>query len=211
LLQLPPDTLRPNPWNTNVVSPELEAKLEASITRLGMFKPVVCRELPDGSMEILGGEHRNRAAIKLKFELVPVLNLGRVDDARAKEIGLVDNARYGNDDTLQLAALLKDLGDVSDLGTFMPYSDAEFASIFAASSIALDDLDIPDDSGTPATPSERPGQTHAVMRFKVPIDDVESIQVLIEGVMKAQKFTEEDSLANAGNALVWLLTKKEKA
>jgi ParB-like chromosome segregation protein Spo0J len=208
LLDLPPGTLRPNPWNTNVVSPDHEAKLQASVNRLGMFKPVLVRQLDDGTYEILGGEHRARAAMKNGDETVPVLNLGEVSDEKAKEIGLVDNARYGNDDTLQLAALLKDLGSVDDLSTFMPYTDAEFASIFAASSIALDELGL-DDEASPsalATTAAAP-QTHAVMRFKVPVEDAESIAKRIEAVMKAQKFVTEDSLTNAGNALVWLLAR----
>ena len=142
LEQLDPTLLKPNPWNTNIVSPENEQKLEGSIDRLGMFKPVIVRTLPDGTLQILGGEHRAEIAVNKLSESIPVLNLGVIDDTRAKEISLIDNGRYGSDDTLKLAELLEDLGGAEVLSTFTPFSDAEFESIFSAKSIDLDDLDL---------------------------------------------------------------------
>ena len=97
--------LRPNPWNTNAVSPENEEKLRRSIERFGVFKPIICRELPGGTLEILGGEHRWQTAREMGLDTVPVVNLGAVSDERAKEIGLVDNGRYGEDDTLALGVV----------------------------------------------------------------------------------------------------------
>lgn len=202
--------LKPNPWNTNVVSPENQHKLEESIKRFGMFKPIVVRELQDGVLQIIGGEHRWDAARSLGYKEVPVANLGRIDDRKAKEISLVDNGRYGADDTLQLAEMLEQLGVAADeLATFMPYSESDFASIFSSVNISLDDLDLPDDAEIPKTPATKPLQTHQVMRFKVPVDDVGTITDLIERTMKEQKYTDEDSLSNAGNALVYLLGKVE--
>jgi ParB family chromosome partitioning protein len=201
-----PASLKPNPWNTNVVSPDNEAKLDQSIRRLGMFKPVVARELADGSLQIIGGEHRAAAAVRLKLAKIPVINLGKIDDAKAKEIGLVDNGRYGADNTLQLAELLDSLGSADELASFMPYSEGDIASIFSSVNIALDDLDLPDVDDTATTsPKEKPSQTHQIMRFKVPVEDIDDVTALIEKTMKVQKFTESDSLTNAGDALVYLL------
>ena len=136
-----PRKLRPNPWNTNVVDAANEAKLEESLKKFGMFKPVIVRELPTGELEILGGEHRAGAAVRLGIKDIPIMNLGPIPDAEAKKIGLVDNGRYGNDDSLQLAALLKELGDIDDLASFMPYSDQDFNNIMEAAEINLDDLE----------------------------------------------------------------------
>lgn len=211
LEMLAPDQLTPNPWNTNVVSPENQHKLEASIDRLGVFKPIVVRELSDGQLQIIGGQHRWEAAQTLGHSEIPVVNLGRLSDKKAKEIGLVDNGRYGADDTLQLANLLEDLGlDAGELSSFMPYSESDFASIFSSVNISLDDLDLPDDAEIPATPAAKPPQTHQIMRFKVPLDDVGTITDMIERTMKEQRFTDEDSLSNAGNALVHLLLGDDK-
>ena len=204
-----PGSLKPNPWNTNHVNAQNEAKIDESVKRFGMFKPVLVRELPDGALQIIGGQHRVESAIRLKLKTIPFHNLGVISDEKAKEIGLVDNGRYGTDDTLQLAQLLESLGSVSEIASFMPYSDEELSSIFSSVNIALDDLDMGiDDDETPSAAAVRPIQTHQVMRFKVPSGDVASITEQIERVMKVQRFTEEDSLSNAGNALVHLLKEK---
>lgn len=199
-----PATLTANPWNTNVVSPDNEAKLEESIKRFGMFKPVVVRLLPDNTLQIIGGQHRAQIAKRIGMKTVPIVNLGVVDDKKAKEIGLVDNGRYGSDDTLQLAELLEGLGTVEELASFMPYGESDLASIFSSVNIALDDLDIPDEDEIPKVPKEKPMQTHQVMRFKVPVGDVGVLTDQINAVMKSQKFTEGDSLENAGDALVFI-------
>lgn len=203
---LKPSQLRANPWNTNVVSPDNERKLEASIERLGFFKPVLCRELPDGSLEVLGGEHRWLAAKSLGHATIPVINYGLVDDQIAKEISLVDNGRYGEDDALELAALLNSLGDISELASFMPYETAEMEKLFQATQIALDDLELDEEDETPILPAAKPTQEFQMMHFKVPIADVHIIQERIESILKSQKFTGGDSLLNAGNALIYLFT-----
>jgi ParB family chromosome partitioning protein len=206
--EIDPKLLHANPWNTNRCNPEMEHRIEQSIKRLGVFKPVIVRELPNGSLQIIGGQHRVEAAVRLKIKSIPFFSVGQIADNKAKEIGIVDNGRYGEDDTLQLAELLESLGTADDLATFMPYSDNEFASIFASTNIALDDLDLPDDADlTPSVPTAKAPQTHQIMRFKVPMGDVSVITSAIEKVMKQQGFTEEDSLANAGNALVHVFNK----
>lgn len=205
ITHIPTGALRANGFNVNVVSPENEAKIDASLSRFGFFKPILCRETPSG-LEILGGEHRWHAARRLQLPDVPVINLGQLDDQRAKEIALVDNGRYGNDDTLQLAQLLGELGNLDDVTSFMPYSDADLASIFSSTTIALDDLDLPDEeAGRAESPAAKAEQTHQMMRFKVPVGDAGRVSDLIAKVMKQQGFTDDDALTNAGHALVFLL------
>lgn len=207
LEELNPADLKPNPWNTNTVSPQNEEKLEGSIERLGMFKPLVLRTLPDGTLQILGGEHRLEAAKNAGIKRVPCVNLGIIDDVKAKEISLVDNGRYGSDDTLKLAALMDELGGSNILSMFTPYSDADFSSIFSSTSIDLDDLDLDDEDDVPAldtSPSQPATQTHQIMRFKVPIEDVDDVTETMNFIMKIQKLTASDSLTNAGDALVYV-------
>lgn len=206
LLQISPETLSPNPWNTNSVSAENMEKLTASLERHGWVRPVIVRDDGIGGMQILGGQHRVEAAMHLGHETVPVVSLGEISDEKAKEIGLIDNARYGEDDALGLAALLKDIGGARQVAEFMPISDDEIASL----STEIDDTDIDDmlndaeSDDTPDEPSKKPTKTHEVMRFKVPIDDSDDVRDLIEKIMKEQGFTDSDSLTNAGDALVFL-------
>lgn len=210
-LELKPSQLRKNSWNTNKVSPENERKIRASLKRNGIFKPIIVRETKDGEYEILGGQHRWEQAIELGLETIPVFNLGEIDDNRAKEIGLADNARYGSDDTVELAELLKSLGDIEELQNFLPYGASDFDAIFTAN-IALDELEIDEDLEVELeTPEEiepvtKPTKTHTLMRFKVPIADAERITALIASTQKEYGFTKADELTNVGDALVQILT-----
>lgn len=208
-LTIDPLALKPNPWNTNHVSPENQAKLDEAIRRLGMFKPIVVRELEDGGYEILGGEHRRDSAVRVGLKEVPVISVGRIDEKMAKEIGLADNARYGADDMLSLAGLLESLGaNEHDLAAFLPYSDVDLKAIFATADIDVDSLDL-DGSGEdfelPEAPTSKPVKTHTIMRFKVPVDDSARISARIKEAQSVHGFTEADELTNAGDALVHLL------
>ena len=206
-----PHLLRANRWNTNVGSPDNERKLQESLKRFGLFKPILARTLSDGSLEVIGGEHRWQAAVSLGYTTVPVVNLGQIEDKKAKEISLVDNGRYGNDDALELADLLSEIGADTDITTFMPYDSTEMERLFASVQTALDDLEIDeDDLPPPVSAAAKPRQEFQIMRFKVPVDDVAKIQDVIDRIMKEQRFTEEDSLTNAGHALVHLVSKEEK-
>ncbi|WP_028449720.1 ParB/RepB/Spo0J family partition protein [Chitinibacter tainanensis] len=212
-----PRSLKPNPWNSNRVSPDNEAKLDASIQRRGMFKPIIVREIPSNeglTLEILGGQHRCESAIRIGLAEVPIFNLGPISDEEAKEIGLLDNARYGADDIDALNAVIASLNiDLPELTSFMPISDRELNDLFAATSIDLDALEIPDFSApeelTPEAPVVEPlsekVKTHEILRFKVPVADAIRIRELIENVREQQGFTEEDALTNAGYALAHIL------
>lgn len=206
-----PSELRANPWNVNRVTPQNEHKIEESLERHGgFFKPIIVR-MVDGQREILGGEHRWEISLRKGFTEVPVYNLGVISDEKAKEISLLDNARYGTDDTLALAGLLKELGTPDELQSLFPYSDADLTAIFQSTHIALDDLALdaePEENSAAELPEEKAAKapkTHTIMRFKVPIADAEKITERIVEVQKDNGYTAADELTNAGDALVHLL------
>lgn len=208
-LELPVDDLHPNEFNTNFVSPDNEAKLDASIRRFGVFKPIVIRQTIDG-FEIIGGEHRWDSAKRVGLATVPVIDLGPISNHEAKEISLADNARYGADDALALSELLKDLGEPADIQSFLPFSEADVQSLFSVSDIALDDLELEDGfSGekedAPEEPITKAPKTHQLMRFKVPNEDAERVTALISKIQQRHGYTEADQLTNAGDALIHIL------
>lgn len=204
-----PRRLKPNAWNTNVVSPANEQKIEASLKRFGFFKPILVREI-NGAYEVLGGQHRWEAAIRLGYSEVPIINLGALEDTKAKEISLVDNGRYGEDDTLQLAQLLGELGPRDDLATFMPFDDRELEQIFSSVNIALDSLELDEKDEKPSPPpTTRKVQEFQIMRFKVPVEDAALVTDVIGRYMTRHKFVDDDSLTNAGLALVQLCKENE--
>jgi ParB-like chromosome segregation protein Spo0J len=210
--------LRANSFNTNVVSPENEAKLEESIRRNGMFKPIVVREIdqelltkpPQQVLEIIGGEHRWEIARRIGLTEIPVVNLGRIDDRKAKEISIIDNARYGIDDTLSFSELLKELGNSDVLQTYLPYTETDFAEIFTSADISLEDLGLAENDSDTAEKDEEPKaakapKTHTIMRFKVGLADAEKLTALVASTQKKHGLTASDELTNAGDALIQLL------
>lgn len=210
LLELTPDRLQPNPWNTNIVDPINETKLDESVRRNGLFKPVIVREIAGGVYEIIGGEHRWEAAKRVGLQTVPVVNLGTISDEKAKEISIIDNARYGADDVVALSELLKELGSMDDLQIYLPYGDEDLTSIFSSSDIALDELGVDEnfektEEDDPEPPAAKAPKTHTVMRFKVSLNDAEKITALIAKTQRAQGLNTADDLTNAGDALVHLL------
>lgn len=204
-----PRILKKNPWNPNMMTPQNEEKLEKSIERLEMWKPIIVRTLGDDSLEILGGEHRTQIAVKRGIDKVPVINLGKISDEKAKEISLADNGRYGTDDALKLSELFGTL-QVEQLSEFLPYSDRELEVLFDTK-IDFSSLELTDDDDAPVEkPESPPVKTHQVLRFKVPVEDAHVINDLIESIMKHQGFVDSDSLTNAGDALVYVCHNYEK-
>lgn len=218
MMELDPGLLQPNPWNTNIVTPENETKLEESIKRLGFFRPVVVREIANSSFsetayQILGGEHRAQVAAKIGKPTIPVVNLGPIDDLMAKEIGIADNSRYGMDDQTAFAELIKGMGNAEQLKDFLPYTEHDFADLFTTAEIDLDSLGLDENFEKEAendSQADEPAQpkapkTHTIIRYKVTNRDAEDITALIERTMKDNGFTSSDELTNAGDALVHLL------
>lgn len=210
-----PHQLQENPWNPNEMDAINEEKLMNSIDEFGLFKPILCRELEDGSLQILGGQHRNRGAILKGITEVPVINLGRIDDAKAKKIGLVDNGRYGEDDLERLARVFADIGSPEEIVSILPIDITEFENIFGKEPAdidyddlitGLDDEDAELEAQVQAElQSATPLKTHQIMRFKVQVEDAPDIQALISRIQREQGFTDSDGLTNAGDALVYLL------
>jgi hypothetical protein len=203
-----PRGLSYSPWNVNVVSAENELKIEQALDHFdGMFKPILVRTLPDGTLQVIGGEHRNEAAIRKGYSEVPIVNLGKLKDDIAMEMSLADNGRYGSDDLVKLSDLVQRLEHPERLSDFLPISAEEISASLSSVSIDLESLSFPDEQeAEPAqSTSATTLKTHQVMRFRVANADAETISGLIEEVMSANGLTKEDALTNAGDALVLLL------
>lgn len=207
-----PRGLKKNNWNPNQLSAESEAKLRKSIEENGILRPVVVRELEDGSLEIVGGVHRNDIFIEKGFEKVPVLNLGRVDDKTAKKALLLDNARYGEDDPTKLADLLSDVGTAKEIEQWLNMDLDDLETLIGLGSLEADELDLLDDLGdleelddeeieiAPA----KDLKTHQIMKFKVPVENAEMVKGVIDRIIKEQGIEDSDAGVKAGESLVWL-------
>ncbi|WP_168734032.1 ParB/RepB/Spo0J family partition protein [Raoultella ornithinolytica] len=213
ILQVEVARLRPNPWNTNSVGAQNFEKLKGSIEKLGFFKPILARELDDGQFEILGGEHRWRAAMEQGISTVPVISVGKISDLVAKQMSLVDNERYGEDDQVALQRLIEEIQSELDyqLSEIAPYDDELAATLARESAIDLEMLEalsrgdeepIEKDSREKA---ERVGAEHQTMRFKVTFDASDRVTETIKSIIKEQAINTGNDMENAGEALVWLV------
>ena len=213
ILQVEVARLRPNPWNTNSVGAQNFEKLKGSIEKLGFFKPILARELDGGQFEILGGEHRWRAAMEQGISTVPVISVGKISDLVAKQMSLVDNERYGEDDQVALQRLIEEIQSELDyqLSEIAPYDDELAATLARESAIDLEMLEalsrgdeepIEKDSREKA---ERVGAEHQTMRFKVTFDASDRVTETIKSIIKEQAINTGNDMENAGAALVWLV------
>lgn len=205
-----PKSLKKNSWNPNKMSPEAESKLRNSIQKNGHVKPIIVRELNDGTLEIVGGEHRVDVSIDLGLSSVPVVNLGRIDDESAKKALLIDNSRYGEDDAASLSALLEDIGSADELAEWTTYTMDDLQTLLGTST--ADDLSYLDElSGLGEEDDDLPVasvpevQTHQTMKFKVPAEDAHTIKDVIDSITRAQKLDDSDSAVRSGDALLWLI------
>lgn len=210
-LMIDPRIVVASPWNANVVSHENEEKLRSSIERNGMFKPILVRET-EGKFECIGGWHRCEQAIQLGFNEIPAMNLGPISDAKAKEISLADNARYGIDDTLKLSELIDDL-DKAQLENILPWTAQDVAALTASIAVDIDNLeldepDIPDEE-EPLEKPTKPVKTHQTLRFRVSIQDAAKITEMVNQTREEEGFNTEDDLTNAGDALAHILLRSD--
>lgn len=213
-----PHNLRPNPWNPNNVDPINQTKLENSIRKDGIKRPIVVRQLDNGDYQIIGGQHRTEAAIELKMALVPIINRGKISDAEAKKETLLDNYRYGTDNLDRLSELLSDpdIGDAEELLRTMPIDEEELAEYFShLTSVNVDleiddeladkDDDKDDEDETIDLSSGKPVRTHQIIRFRVSMEDSAKLAELVKVIKSQEGFTESDDLTNDGDALIYLL------
>jgi ParB-like chromosome segregation protein Spo0J len=195
LKNISPFELQANPWNSNRVDRDNFEKLKKSLQSLSCFKPVVARELSDGSLQILGGYHRNEAAKELGFPTVPVVIIGKLDDDRAKEISLVDNTRYGQDDAEALAKLL-DSFETDLLEEILPEASV---------------LDIPETADALARLDEELKATREaeddfkVLKFRLSNEKAEEVESLLMSEARRLNFKYPDGYFNLNEALHFVI------
>lgn len=146
--------LRRNPWNYNVLDEVGMEKLKATITQDGFAVDIVVRELdePKGKAkyEIVDGEHRWIAAKELGMKKVPIRNLGKVTDQRAKGMTIKLNELKGKPDSERLALIVDELMKSNDaaLISTLPFDDEELADLTALARERLEQTPPPSAGGT---------------------------------------------------------------
>jgi len=172
------DALQPNPRNPNRQSKFVHKKLLESIREFGFTDPIIVRKRGAG-YEIIGGEHRWRAAQSLGMEKVPILDIGPVPDHVANRLMIVLNEMHGQSDQDALAALIQDVkatgGDA--LLAVLPYTEAQLADF-------LDEEPVPVDDDVPPPPSGpvKLKASDVLSALELPASDQKGIIAFMEGL-----------------------------
>jgi len=144
---VPAARVQPNPWNYNVQSDDDFTKLAASLRRFGFVERPVVRTLADGTYQIINGEHRWRAAQLIGMVEIPVVDVGEMDDAQAKQLTIILNELGGSPDQVRLADLMRDIHEsvsVDEMREVMPYSAGELRMYLDAVDFSFDRLSAAD-------------------------------------------------------------------
>jgi ParB-like chromosome segregation protein Spo0J len=202
-----PESLTNNLWNPNKVDSANQKKLVNSLNKIGIFKPILVRTLPDKSLEIIGGQHRVEALISMGEEEIPIYNMGVISDEDAKRITLADNSQYGELDYEKFVDMVGngEIGSVDEIISFLPMDSDEFGNIFDKSLDEINSLEMDlDNYESIDLEPNIPTKTKAfqVVRFKVAAEDAHIITDKINRIKTEQGFEGSDDLTNAGDALI---------
>jgi ParB-like chromosome segregation protein Spo0J len=132
---VPLDDLLPHPLNSNVMTPDLRAKLLAHIKKSGRYPFLVVRPHPtvQGKYQVLDGHHRVEVLRDLGHAEARC-DIWEVTDREAKVLLATLNRLEGQDQPARRAQLLHDLlGEMSvdDLAGLLPEDNKQIADLHA--------------------------------------------------------------------------------
>jgi hypothetical protein len=119
-------------WNYKKDDAELAAKLAANMKRNGQVESLMVRQLKNGTLEVVNGNHRLDALITLGVKTAMVCDLGKISDAEARRLAVETNETRFETDFVKLSLLFKDMNEEFDkddlLGT-LPFDEREISDI----------------------------------------------------------------------------------
>lgn len=121
-------------WNYKTDgTPEQIDKLAASAEHDKSVGVLAVRELPNGKLEVMDGNHRLDVLDKLGWKKVMVENFGSITEAEAVTVAHRRNYQWFQDDVLKLSTLFRDVVlpvyPLEDLSKIMPDTIAELSSL----------------------------------------------------------------------------------
>lgn len=114
LVEIPIKSIKPNRFQPrNTFADESLVELTASIAEKGIISPVTVRKV-DSGYELIAGERRYRAALKLNLTTIPAI-IKEVDDEESLELALVENLQRDDLNPIEKANGFKRLIDQFNL------------------------------------------------------------------------------------------------
>lgn len=111
LVELPLSSIVPNRFQTRETFDEASLDtLASSIKELGVLQPILVRESPDGSYELIAGERRWRASRRAGLSRIPAIIRSETDERSILQV-LVENLQREDLDPLEEAAGFQQMAD----------------------------------------------------------------------------------------------------
>lgn len=134
MLMVPIDRLVAADWNyKDPGTAEMMAKLQSSIARDKSAGVLAVRELPDGKLEVIDGNHRLAAVQGLGWTEVAVESFGPISQAEAVVVAQRRNFQWYADDNVKLGMLVRDVVlpsiSLDELESFMPHTRAALENL----------------------------------------------------------------------------------
>lgn len=142
-------------WNYKKDDKERLKDLIENIKKNGQLENWIVRELDDGKLEIVNGNHRYDAHVALKLNFAVVNNLGKIGLIEAQRVSVETNETRFETDTILLANIIKEMSveiSVDDLAITMPYTDIELTNMIELTDFNWEQFqknDIPNNEETP--------------------------------------------------------------
>jgi len=128
---VPVKLLKKAPWNYKADDEQQAAKLTNNIRRNKQVVNIIVRELPDGSFEVVDGNHRVDTFNELGVDKVVAYNLGKVSILSAKRLAMEINETRFASDHVRMAEIIRELHEkvgMDDLEHTMPFSREDLES-----------------------------------------------------------------------------------
>lgn len=177
---VPLDELTPFPGNAK--RGDIEA-IRASLRRNGQYRSLIVREIPNGPLIVLAGNHTMQA-LAAEGHATARCEIVQCDDATARRINLADNrtAELGTYDDDALAALISALdGDYDGTG----YTDEDIAALLNDNEQLPPVLGNPDDvPDAPTYPVSAPGDVWCLGPHRVlcgDSTDIAAVETMLDG------------------------------
>lgn len=198
----PAGDLEPNPWNPNVQSDFMFEKEKESIREFGFIDPVTVRSGSDKGpafkkKQIIDGAHRVKAGIELGMTEFPIVDLGRISDARARMLTELLNKLRGENDPIRWAEMVSKIkAEEPNLVQFLPYQEAELKALLRSSEVDWSQLNAQNETPHAGANAQRDAAGKLFKKFQVSLPEATHDQVLdLMRRIKAARKVDDDAVA----------------
>lgn len=115
-------------WNYKEDDHEKAEKLLNNIQENGQLENIIVRELGDGRLECVNGNHRLDVFKELGYEKVIVCNLGSISLKKAQKIAIQTNETKFENNSLKLAETISNITEefsIEEMVSTMPYTQED--------------------------------------------------------------------------------------